>query len=91
MPKKSARYDEPLSLDDLTPTNLYALSRVVREYGDADGVFHKIDPPAVPHLKRGIRAGAVEQAGKPGYWRVSAAGRSLLAAQGLSGMRRRRY
>jgi len=90
MPKKSTSYSEPLALEDLTNINLSALSRVLKEYGDADGVFYKIDATAVPHLKRCIRAGAVEAAGKPGHWRLSAAGKSLLTAHGLAGIRHRR-
>lgn len=90
MPKKSTRYDEPLALEDLTPLNLSAIARVLKEYGDADGVFVKIDATAVPHVKRGIRAGAVVPAGKAGHWQLSTAGRALLAAQGLAGIRRRR-
>lgn len=90
MAKKSTRYDEPLALEDLTAINLSATARVVKEYGDAEGVFYKIDAPAVPHLKRAIRAGAVEPAGKAGHWRLSTAGKALLAAHGLSGLRRRR-
>ena len=90
MPKKSTRYDEPLALESLTPLNLSALARVVKEYGDADGVFYKMDATAIPHVKRALRAGAIESAGKPGYWRVSAAGRALLTERGLAGFRRRR-
>jgi hypothetical protein len=90
MPKKSTRYDEPLALEDLTPLNLSALARVIKEYGDADGVFYKIDATGVPHIKRAIRAGAVMPAGKPGHWRLSTAGRALLVERGLAGIRRRR-
>ena len=90
MPKKSTRYDEPLALEDLTRLNLFALDRVVKEHGDADGVFYRIDATAVPHIKRAIRAGAVEPAGKAGHWRVSAAGRAMLSQHGFAGLRRRR-
>ena len=87
---KSTRFDEPLGLESLTNINLSALARVIKEYGDADGIFYKIDAPAVSHVKRCIRAGAVVPAGKPGHWKLSPAGRELLVAQGLAGLRRRR-
>ncbi len=78
---RSTAYSEPLSIDALTHTNLSALARVVRDYGDASGVFTRIDAAAVPHIKRCIRAGAVEAAGAAGSWRVSAAGRAAMAAR----------
>jgi hypothetical protein len=87
---RSTAYSEPLSIDSLTRINLSSLARVVKEYGDASGVFTRIDAAAVPHIKRCIRAGAVEAAGAAGSWRVSAAGRAALANAGLAGMRRRR-
>lgn len=90
MAKKSTRYDEPLALEDLTHLNLFALNRVVKEFGDSEGVFYKIDATGVPHIKRCIRAGAVIPAGKAGHWKVSEAGKALLASHGLAGLHRRR-
>lgn len=78
MAKKSTRFDEPLALEALTDTNLFSLARVLNEYGEEDGTFYKIDAPAVAHVKRCIRAGAVIPAGKPGHWKLSPAGRELL-------------
>lgn len=81
----STAYGEPLSIDRLTSTNIFALRRVIEEYADANGVFAKIDATAVPHIKRAIRAGAVESAGR-GLWKLSAAGKRLLAGEKLSGV-----
>ena len=86
---RSTSYSEPLDIESLTHINLSALSRVIKEYGDADGVFQKIDAAAVPHVKRCIRAGAVVAAGKPGFWRLSEAGKAALRQSGLGGFRRR--
>lgn len=81
VPRKSAGYETPLTMRDLTLLNLRVLARTVKEFGDANGVFQKIDPTAVPHIRRCIRAGAVESAGQRGSWRVSAAGKSALSTE----------
>ena len=65
---RTTRYDEPLSVDDLTKINLLALGDTLKQSADADGVFSRIPAVDVSHVKRCIRAGIVVPAGsKPGY------------------------
>jgi hypothetical protein len=77
---RSTRFDDALSVDDLTKINLQTLGRVLKEEADADGVFSRMPAVAVPHIKRCVRAGIVVPAGKAGYWKVTPDGYVMLRA-----------
>lgn len=82
---RSTRYDEPLSVDDLTKINLQAIGDTLKETADADGVFSRIPAVNVPHVKRGIRAGIIVPAGsKAGFWKVTSDGYVMLRAYGYA-------
>ena len=79
-----AKYSDPLRLDQLTQINL----NVLKEYtkGSRDTIIDKVSPVSVEHLKRAIRSGALEPAGR-GLWKLSEEGLSLLKSKGLAGLR----
>jgi hypothetical protein len=55
-----------------TRTNLYALAKCVE--AAPGGIIEKVHSTDAPHLRRCINAGLLESAGKPGAWKLSAAG-----------------
>ncbi len=62
-----------------THTNLFALAQCVA--AAPDGVIEKVDSIHVQHLRRCLDAGLLESAGKPGAWKLSAAGVEALKAR----------
>jgi hypothetical protein len=55
-----------------THTNLFALGKCVE--AAPGGIIEKVDSTYVQHLRRCLAAGLLESAGKPGAWKLSAAG-----------------
>lgn len=73
--RKSTSYAEPLAPEGLTKLNLSVLKREVEAAG---GVIRKVEATSVAHLKRAIRAGALQKTGDGG-WELSEKGKALLA------------
>lgn len=70
------RYSDPLDISNLTRLNI----SVLREHIDAGrGVIRRVDSVSAPHLRRAIRAGALEPTGDGG-WKLSKKGMFVVAA-----------